>query len=106
MTTEIKAKTYHISCHCQSHILAWTTDAESAFTGNGVCDCSHCLKRRIVWIFALKGTLEVVKGVGKDGVDLKGYTFGPKQVEHQVSPTRGSGLSSKTLRLARVLMVA
>lgn len=80
-------KTYHISCHCQSHILAYTADPETAFAGNGVCDCSHCLKRRTVWIFAPSGTLEVIKGVGKDGDELKGYMFGAKQSEHQVSPS-------------------
>lgn len=75
--------TYHISCHCQAHILKYTVPEgeEPGFKGNGVCDCSHCFKRRTVWVFAPKGSLEVVKGV--DG--LQEYRFGSKKSGHQVS---------------------
>lgn len=81
-------ETYHVACHCQSHVLRYTVPADEAFTDNGVCDCSHCLKRRAVWILAPSGALEVVRGVngtGEGGKKLSGYSFGAKQSVHQVS---------------------
>lgn len=80
--------TYHIACHCQSHVIRYTVPTEEAFNNNGVCDCSHCLKRRTVWVMAPKGSLEVVKGVngsGEGAKKLTGYSFGAKKSEHQVS---------------------
>ena len=84
-TMSLSSKTYHIACHCQEHVLTLTLPSEFDFTDNGVCDCSHCLKRRIVWGVAPKGTLEVVRGVGKDGAaELAEYRFGEKNARHKV----------------------
>jgi len=55
-------------------MLQLTLPTESLFNDtfdNSVCDCSHCLKRRIVWNQALKGSLKVIKGVGMNGVILQ-----------------------------------
>jgi len=79
---------YHIACHCQTHVLQLTLPKEGSFSHEfttGVCDCSHCLKRRIVWGRAPKGSLKVIKGVGTNGVELQEYVFGKKAYEHQVS---------------------
>jgi len=84
-------KVLHLACHCQTHVLRLT---DPSFEDVGVCDCSHCLKRRIVWGGAKQGTLEVVRGVAKDGAeDLTEYRFGNKNAGHQVSRS-ASGISS------------
>jgi len=80
-----KTAVYHVSCHCQTHILRLTLPHEGLFSNNSVCDCSHCLKRRVVWAQAPAGSMQVIKGVGKDGVCLQEYTFGTKAFAHQVS---------------------
>ena len=77
---------YHLACHCQTHILQLTLPLEGLFSDNSVCDCSHCLKRRIIWGEAPKGSIKVIKGVGTDGVELQEYRFGTKSFAHQVSP--------------------
>ncbi|WWD19979.1 hypothetical protein CI109_104452 [Kwoniella shandongensis] len=82
-----QAKTYHISCHCQAHVLRLDipndTDTPSPFDQGGVCDCSHCLKNRIVWGFAPPGTVSIVRGLGKDGAaNLQEYRFGSKSYGH------------------------
>ena len=79
---------YHLACHCQTHILQLTLPTVDLFNdtfGNGVCDCSHCLKRRIVWGQAPKNSLKVIKGVGMNGVNLQTYVFGKGAYTHQVS---------------------
>lgn len=77
---------YHLACHCQTHILQLTLPLQGLFSDNGVCDCSHCLKRRIIWGKAPKGSIKVIKGVGMDGIELQEYRFGAKSFAHQVSP--------------------
>jgi hypothetical protein len=84
-TMNDKTAVYHIACHCQTHVLQLTLPTEDLFSDNGVCDCSHCLKRRIVWGPAPKGSLKVLKGVGTNGVNLQSYIFGEKAYAHQVS---------------------
>ena len=84
---------YHLSCHCQDHVLRLTLPSDkSVFEGIGVCDCSYCVKKRIVWGVAPPGSLTVVRGFGTDGKDLQGYEFGGKNCAHQFCPRCGSQL--------------
>jgi hypothetical protein len=79
------ANVYHLTCHCQAHVLRLTLPEGAKFDDNGVCDCSHCLKRRIVWYSAPAGSLEIVRGCGKDGTEeLNEYRFGAKNAGHKV----------------------
>ena len=85
-STNKDSQVFHISCHCQKHILQLIAPAKDPFPEGGVCDCSHCLKRRIIWGFAPGNDVSIVRGVGKDGSeDLEEYRFGSKGTGHQVS---------------------
>lgn len=75
---------YHLACHCQTHILRLTLLLDGLFSNNGVCDCSYCLKRRIIWGLAPENSIEILKGVGLDGVELQEYRYGAKSFAHQV----------------------
>lgn len=75
---------YHLACHCQTHILRLTLPLDGLFSNNGVCDCSYCLKRRIIWGRAPENSIEIVKGVGLNGVELQEYRYGAKSFAHQV----------------------
>ncbi|KAK8849369.1 hypothetical protein IAR55_004701 [Kwoniella newhampshirensis] len=92
---------YHIACHCQDNVLKLTlpinpeTGAPLAFDEGGVCDCSHCLKRRIVWAFAPKGSMTIVRGMGKDGAaPTQEYRFGAKSFSHHFCGRCGTYLPS------------
>jgi len=99
--------TYYLACHCQAHILQLTLPLDDLFSDNGVCDCSHCLKRRIVWGKAPKGSLKVMKGVGSDDIKLQEYRFGTKSFAHQVSPhSTLNHIAEETLSGSRVSFVA
>lgn len=76
--------TYHLACHCQTHILQLSLPREGLFRHTTVCDCSHCLKRRIVWDETPMGSIKVIKGFGKDSVELQQYSFGSKTFPHHV----------------------
>jgi len=78
--------TYHLACHCQSHVIRIDLPKDAPFDSPGVCDCSHCLKRRIVWVQAPAGSMTVIRGVDQDGSPLKEYQMGSKSVSHQVRP--------------------
>jgi hypothetical protein len=74
-------KSYILSCHCQKNIVELTLplpipapDHGTPFTDNGVCDCSHCLKRRVVWFFAPPGSVKVLKGGAADGSETSHRT--------------------------------
>ncbi|KAK4686959.1 hypothetical protein P7C73_g3163, partial [Tremellales sp. Uapishka_1] len=82
----------HLACHCQAHVLRLTLPSEpEPFTNNGVCDCSHCIKRKVVWGSAPPGSrFEIIRGVGKDGVELQEYRFGSKSFAHHFCATCGT----------------
>jgi hypothetical protein len=83
-TTETDAplKTYRGSCHCQAVVFSVTLpDIAHEKADNGVCNCSFCAKRAVIWAFAEPGALEFEKGL--DG--MKGYQFGTKSTTHYVS---------------------
>lgn len=73
-------KTYVGCCHCQRNVFQVTIPE---ITQAGVCDCSFCAKRGILWGFANKTKLMFTRGGQQDDVSV--YTFGTKQYEHKVS---------------------
>jgi hypothetical protein len=89
MSLKSDTKTYHLSCHCQTHVVALDLTTDKPFPENGVCNCSHCFKRRIVFATAPEGSARIVKGFGKDGADELGvYKFGTMQYGQYVSDSR------------------
>ncbi|ORX35141.1 hypothetical protein BD324DRAFT_634032 [Kockovaella imperatae] len=81
--------TFHLSCHCQSNILRITYPADTEpFNKNQVCDCSYCLKKRIVWSIAPAGSVKVLRGFDK----LRDYQFGGKNMHHRWCGECGSNL--------------
>ena len=80
-----EATTYHLACHCQAHVIRLDLPKDKPFGDPGVCDCSHCLKRRIIWATAPSGSMTIVRGSGKDGVETKEYHMGENSFRHQVS---------------------
>jgi hypothetical protein len=80
-------KTYYLSCHCQTHVIALELPIDDPFPENGVCNCSHCFKRRIVFGCAPEGsTARILKGFEKDGAEeLQIYKFGMMQYGQHVS---------------------
>ena len=84
-------RVFHLACHCQANILRITfPESVKPFEKNDVCDCSFCLKRRIIWAFAPEGSGKVLKGMDK----LQTYQFGNKTLYHQVGT--GSSWSKDT----------
>jgi hypothetical protein len=77
--------TYHLACHCQAHVIRLDLPKDNPFDKAEVCDCSLCLKRRIVWMSVRGGSMSILRGVGKDGVKTKVYQMGSKTYHHQVS---------------------
>jgi hypothetical protein len=85
-------KTYRGCCHCQAVVFSVTLpDVTHEQANNGVCDCSHCAKRAVLWAFAKPGALVFEKGLDA----LKGYQFGAKSTTHFVS-LRSSRTSSNS----------
>ena len=73
---------FHLACHCQSNILRVTyPEGTKPFAKNQACDCSFCVKRRIIWSIVPGGRTKVLKGF----TDLVDYQFGGKGLYHKVS---------------------
>ena len=88
MSMPIDTKTYRLSCHCQENVFELSLPLPSPslghgtpFDDNGVCDCSHCVKRRVVWYFVPRTAVKVIRG-GES--HLKEYRFGAKRDAHKV----------------------
>lgn len=76
---------YILSCHCQTHIYLLNLPAGELEKEGVVCNCSWCLKRRIIWAFVPHDSLTLHRGAGKDGSEeLTEYRFGLKVVAHKV----------------------
>jgi hypothetical protein len=89
---------YHLSCHCQTHVLQLTLPREGLFSDFSACDCSHCLKRRIISGEAPKGSLKIIRGVGTNGVELQEYRTGTKTFGHQFCGRCGTYLLGDKFR--------
>jgi hypothetical protein len=74
-------KQYILACHCQSQIYLLNLPHGVLEEKGVVCDCSFCLKRRVVWAF-VPGKSMVLH---KDGEGLEDYKFGSKTANHKVS---------------------
>jgi hypothetical protein len=74
-------KQYILSCHCQSHIYLLNLPHGVLQEKGVVCDCSFCLKRRVVWAFVPGKSMVLHKG----GDGLEDYKFGSKTANHKVS---------------------
>ena len=90
------SSTYHLACHCQTHVLRLTLPPDQTLDTMGVCDCSHCLKRRIVWAMIPGKYVEVVRGVDEG---LLEYRFGKKAGCHQVRCDEGGRLGLRGSRV-------
>lgn len=79
-------KSYTLSCHCQTHAYRLTLSKSKIEEEGIVCDCSFCLKKRIVWAFVPQDSLVLTRGAGSEGSeDLTKYRFATKTAEHLVS---------------------
>ena len=81
----------YISCHCQEHIVQLHLPEGGSLDADVIDqattdDCSHCVKRRLLWYRVPDNVrVEVIKGFGKDGVELKDYQFARGRLNHQAS---------------------
>lgn len=82
---------YILSCHCQTHVYILSLPIGELERGAEVCDCSWCLKRRLVWGFYSPDSLVLHRGAGKNGApEIAEYWFGAKKSAHKVLQVRRS----------------
>lgn len=81
-------KIYTLACHCQTHVYRLTLPVNQLEKEGAVCDCSWCLKRRIIWAFVPRDSLMHHRGAGVDGTqELNEYRFATKTATHKVCLT-------------------
>lgn len=79
MASDTPLKTYKGNCHCGA--LRFELEAPEITEGN-VCNCSLCVKKGYIWMFApSKEAFKVLSGEDK----LHEYRFGQKVLVHKVS---------------------